>query len=58
MNENDARENLIDLWLQKAKDALASAELELQAGHTIFTVNRLYYSCFYAVTALLLHEGK
>ncbi len=58
MNENDARENLIDLWLQKAKDALASAELELQAGHTIFAVNRLYYACFYAVTALLLHDGK
>jgi hypothetical protein len=37
---------------------LASAELELKAGHTSFAVNRLYYACFYAVTALLLRDGK
>jgi uncharacterized protein (UPF0332 family) len=58
MNESDAQEKLIELWLEKAEDALASAELELKAEHTNFAVNRLYYACFYAVTALLLRDGK
>jgi uncharacterized protein (UPF0332 family) len=54
MNEDDARKILISLWLEKAEEALASAKLELNAGHTNFAVNRLYYACFYAATALLL----
>jgi len=40
MNEHDARRTLIRLWLEKADDALASAELELKQGHTSFAVNR------------------
>jgi len=58
MNESEAKEKLIELWLEKAGDALASAELELNEGHTNFAMNRLYYACFYAVTALLLVDGK
>jgi uncharacterized protein (UPF0332 family) len=58
MNEGEARKTLIALWLEKAEEALASAQLELNAGHTNFAVNRLYYACFYAVTALLLRDGK
>jgi len=58
MNEGEAQEKLIGLWLEKSDEALASAELELNAGHTNFAVNRLYYACFYAVTALLLCDGK
>ncbi len=30
----------------------------LEAGHVNTCVNRLYYACFYAVSALLLAEGK
>jgi uncharacterized protein (UPF0332 family) len=44
--------------MEKAEEALASARLELGAGHPTFAVNRLYYSCFYAVTALLLRDNK
>ncbi len=58
MNPNEAKSTLIALWLEKADEALASAELELDAGHAGFAVNRLYYACFYAVTALLLADGK
>ncbi|HUV40961.1 MAG TPA: HEPN domain-containing protein [Sedimentisphaerales bacterium] len=58
MNEHDARRTLIRLWLEKADDALASAELELKQAHTSFALNRLYYACFYAVTALLLQDEK
>jgi uncharacterized protein (UPF0332 family) len=58
MNDSEARKMLIRLWLEKADEALSSAELELNAGHTNFAVNRLYYCCFYAVTAILLRDGK
>jgi uncharacterized protein (UPF0332 family) len=58
MNESEAQKTMIGLWLKKADEALASAELEVNAGHTGFAVNRLYYACFYAVTALLLRDGK
>jgi uncharacterized protein (UPF0332 family) len=58
MNQEQANEVLIKLWLEKAFDALASARLEVDEGHLGFAVNRLYYSCFYAVTALLLRSGK
>jgi len=58
MNESEAQKTMIGLWLKKADEALASAELELNAGHTNFAVNRVYYTCFYAVTALLLRDGK
>jgi len=58
MNKDEAHQALIMLWLEKADDALASAELELNQGHISFAVNRLYYACFYAVTALLLQDEK
>jgi uncharacterized protein (UPF0332 family) len=58
MNEDEARRTLIAIWREKAKESLASAELELSAGHANFAVNRLYYACFYAVTALLVRDGK
>jgi uncharacterized protein (UPF0332 family) len=58
MNEQEARKTLVGLWLNKAEDALASTDLEMNAGHLGFAVNRLYYGCFYAVTALLLQDGK
>jgi uncharacterized protein len=58
MNQEQANRILIKLWLEKAADALASARLEASQGHLAFAVNRLYYSCFYAVTALLLTDGK
>jgi uncharacterized protein (UPF0332 family) len=57
MNEDEARKTLVGLWMQKADESLASAELELNAGHGNFAVNRLYYACFYAVTGLLLRDG-
>jgi uncharacterized protein (UPF0332 family) len=33
------------------------AKLALTAGHLRSTVNRLYYACFYMVSALLFAEG-
>jgi uncharacterized protein (UPF0332 family) len=46
MNAEHANRILVNLWLEKASEALASARLELAEGHLGFAVNRLYYGCF------------
>jgi len=48
---------LIAYRSDRAREALDEARLLLNAGHGNATVNRLYYACFYAVSALLLADG-
>jgi len=48
------RQALVAYRLERARQALEEAALLLEAGHTNAYVNRLYYACFYAVSALLL----
>ncbi|MCE5323363.1 HEPN domain-containing protein [bacterium] len=43
--------------LARAEDTIGEAETLLNAGFSVGVVNRLYYACFYAVSALLLSEG-
>jgi len=43
--------------LSKAEETVGEAELLLACDYLAGTVNRLYYACFYAVTALLFSEG-
>ena len=42
---------------QKAKVNFIEAKWAAEEGFSNTSVNRLYYSCFYAVTALLLREN-
>ena len=56
MTDDEFRSRAVEQWLNKADDALASAESEL-ARHD-FAVNRAYYACFYAASAILLAEGR
>lgn len=49
---------LADYRLNRARETLAEARLLLAEGHVNTYVNRLYYACFYAVSALLLLNGK
>jgi hypothetical protein len=58
MTTDEARTALIALWLEKADSAISSAEVLLRAGEANSAVNRLYYACFYGVTALLLKDGR
>jgi len=44
--------------LERAGEALEEAKLLLDSGHLRTAVNRLYYACFYCVSALLLSAGK
>lgn len=48
---------LVRYRLGRAREALEEAVLLLERGYTNTCVNRLYYACFYAVSALLLARG-
>ena len=48
---------LVRYRLTRAHESLAEARLLLANDHVRTAVNRMYYACFYAVSALLLAEG-
>jgi uncharacterized protein (UPF0332 family) len=48
---------LIHYRLERAQDSLDEARLLAHANRWNACVNRLYYSCFYAVSALLVRDG-
>ena len=48
---------LINYRLERAHETLEEARILLEQEHANTYVNRLYYACFYAVSALLLTKG-
>ena len=44
--------------VEKAVETLREADVLLRSGFTVGVVNRLYYACFYAVSAVLATEGR
>lgn len=44
--------------IARARESLDEVRVLLTAGHCRTAVSRLYYACFYAVSALLLTEGR
>lgn len=50
-------EALIRYRLERAQESLADARLLADAASWNACVNRLYYSCFYAVSVLLARDG-
>jgi uncharacterized protein (UPF0332 family) len=48
---------LIRYRLDRAQESLDDARLLAEAARWNTCVNRLYYSCFYAVSALLVRDG-
>jgi len=48
---------LISYRLARADEVLQEVDLHIKNGLWITAVNRLYYACFYAVTALLVSKG-
>jgi len=55
--KNYSKEEFVKFWIKKSDESLSAAEDELKAGRLSFTVNRIYYACFYIVSALLLQKG-
>jgi uncharacterized protein (UPF0332 family) len=56
MNDHEKRE-LINYRLLKAKDTFQDAKLLFDNKKYNSSVNRLYYSCFYAITTLFIKDG-
>ena len=52
-----ANRELVLYRLQKARETLKDACILAGAGRWNPCVNRLYYACFYAVSALLVRQG-
>jgi uncharacterized protein (UPF0332 family) len=48
---------LVKYRIERALESLDEARILLKGGHANTFVNRLYYGCFYAVSALLLSKG-
>jgi uncharacterized protein (UPF0332 family) len=48
----------IEYRITRARETLNEAELMLSNAYLHGAVNRLYYACFYAVSALLLTRGQ
>ena len=44
--------------MEKSHEALASARAEETSQRYVFAVNRAYYACFYAASAVLLLQGE
>lgn len=53
--DNDSRDALISYRLQRSADTIAEAEYNAQGQYFNAAVNRLYYACYYAASALMLH---
>ncbi|MGE0825997.1 MAG: HEPN domain-containing protein [Candidatus Binatia bacterium] len=58
MRRETPKAQAIRYWWTKATQSLNSAHRELAAGDYALAVNRAYYALFYAVSALLLEEGR
>ena len=58
MKRAEARVEAIRYWCEKALESLEAARRDLDAESFSFAINRAYYSLFYAVSALLLEEGR
>ena len=56
MTADEARHEAALRWMEMAEDALAVARREKLAGPAA-AINRAYYACFYAASALLVFEG-
>ena len=53
----DEERSLIAYRISRAHEAIEEARILFDAGHVNAYVNRLYYGCFYATSALLLTKN-
>ena len=54
---SDSKSDLVNYRLQRAYEALEDARILAGACRWNTCVNRLYYACFYVVSALLIQQG-
>ncbi len=54
---NDEFQKYVDFRIQRSKSTLEDAKLLAKHGSWNSVVNRLYYACYYAISALLYTKG-
>jgi uncharacterized protein (UPF0332 family) len=54
---NPEKQDFLRHRMARAHETLEDARLMLEQGHLHSVVNRIYYACFYMVSALLFTEG-
>ena len=54
---NDERKDIVLYRLENAKNTLAEVLSHIENGFYNTAVNRMYYACYYAVSALLVANG-
>lgn len=52
----EQRFDIVLYRMNSAKDLLVEIKNHIEHGYYNTAMNRMYYACFYAVSALLLHE--
>ena len=55
--DENSRRDLISYRLERAEETMQEAALLANESHYNASMNRLYYACFYATSALLLKQG-
>lgn len=54
---DDSRRALVRYRIERAKQTLKEAEYMRDGGYYNASINRLYYACYYAASALLISNG-
>ena len=52
-----SRQSIIDYWMEKALEDLASADDNFSSGRLTNAVRDAYFACFHSFSAILLHDG-
>lgn len=55
--DSGSKQDLITYRLSRAKDTLMEADYNADGGYLNAAVNRLYYACYYAASALMLKNN-
>lgn len=55
--DKESRQALVNYRYQRSVDTMREAEVMFREGFYNAAVNRLYYACYYAVSAVLLQKG-
>ncbi|MFN0037727.1 MAG: HEPN domain-containing protein [Saprospiraceae bacterium] len=54
---NFSKKDIVHYRLERAREALSEAALLRDGGKWLATVNRLYYACFYAISAYFVQQN-
>jgi len=55
--QQEDRNALVTVRFQRAKETMLEVKGNMQLGHWRIAANRLYYACYYAVSALLIKNN-